>query len=183
MKTYRNFILLVTLGISLTAIATSCAGDGSSEDGESAEAKPVEVTPTQDINVFWPQFQAAVAQNDKDAVVKMTDFPLRGTDYTLNNPESPGMVEAAFLQNYDAIFTEEMRDAIAATPVDKLGLMRAHEGNNLTMLTQAPQGSPMYTIRTEAMENLGTAQERLVRRTYIIGLRDDVLKFMYILRM
>ena len=188
MNSLRTLLMLTFLLYSLSW--TSCASEETTnaeatEDTTETEAvpnTPVEVKPTNDIRQFWPQFQAAVAQNDKDAIAAMTEFPLRGADYMKPEGEELGLMEAEFMNEYDQLFTEEVREAIGNATVEDLKFLVATEGNNLTERAQATPNSPIYTLYTQRTEQAGTDYAEFVRLGFIFTYRNDEYKWVYLLR-
>lgn len=65
--------------------------------------------PKPDWNKWWPQFQAAVAKHDAEAVADMTFFP---TQWELGKIHRVGS-KAVFIQKFDTYFPAHMRDAVA----------------------------------------------------------------------
>ena len=59
---------------------------------------------------FWTEFKAAVAKNDKEAVVALTKFPFEYGE---------AITRPAFIKSYDEIFSKEVRRSLAkAKPVN-----------------------------------------------------------------
>jgi len=181
LRTISIFTLLL-YSFFWTACASEETNTPETTEDEPVPTTPVEVTPTNDIREFWPQFQAAVAQNDKDAIAAMTEFPLRGADYMKAEGGELGLTEPEFMNEYEQIFTEEVRQAIGNATVDDLKFMVATEGNNLTERARATPNGPIYSLYTQRTEQAGTDYEQFVRLGFVFTYRNDEYKWVYLLR-
>lgn len=62
---------------------------------------------------FLASLQQAVADDDQEAVSEMIQYPLRTTHITIKTPKQ-------FLRNYDAIFSDGVKAAVAGQTADNL---------------------------------------------------------------
>jgi len=62
---------------------------------------------------FLADLQQAVGNDDQQAVSEMIQYPLRTTQMTIKSPEQ-------FLKNYDAIFNDGVKAAVASQTADSL---------------------------------------------------------------
>jgi hypothetical protein len=62
---------------------------------------------------FLASLQQAVGDNDQEAVSEMIQYPLRTTHSTIKTP-------AQFLRNYDTIFNDGVKSAVAGQTADSL---------------------------------------------------------------
>jgi len=186
-----RIFLMFTLFVSSLSLLSCASDESSTADQATADAQseeipstPVEVNPTDDIREFWQQFRTAVAQQDKQAVAAMTEFPLRGADYMMpeGDGEKLGLMEAEFFDKYDQIFDPIIMQELMAITVQDLKFIVASEGNNLTKRTQVEPGKPIYTAFTSRSENVGTDYEQFVRMGFVFSYRDGVYKWIYLLR-
>ncbi|GEM_PF-2052380 len=72
------------------------------------------------IEAFWAEFQKAVGENNRTAVADLMLFPLKGTEFMDGNFNENGLSREQFFEQYEAIFDEKTRQAIVATPAEKL---------------------------------------------------------------
>lgn len=91
---------------------------------------------------WWPQFQAAVAKNDKPAVLRGAVYPM---DWELGKVRKINS-EADFLAHFDAYFTADMKKAVAtkkpvAIPNNQYMITWNARGNEYSMYFLAKNGA------------------------------------------
>lgn len=135
----RGFITFVAFGIAMTLL-TGCGQTGTSKMGDSSNLDAAAIAPqgsTEEMNAnmdennpfaaaginnptaFVKMFEtakAAIAASDKKAVAELILFPLQV------NGEQPVKIASKvdFIESYDQIITESVKDALAAQTVKDL---------------------------------------------------------------
>jgi hypothetical protein len=95
--------LLILLGLTISLLAVSANAQTSAADKKA-------------FNTFFATFKKAVAANDKNAVAMMVNFPFydrTGEVFSDSVKSLASKNKAEFLKNYDTIFTESVKQAIA----------------------------------------------------------------------
>lgn len=105
-------IILLTLGL---VCMPARSQDAAPSQGKYAVAG---LNNDREVEQFFMSFKEAVAKGDKQAVAAMVRYPIkvalaRGRQVTLRS-------KVMFLRNYDAIFNEPFKQAIAQTKVEDL---------------------------------------------------------------
>lgn len=96
--------LALILALALTGATHAAGGPSKKEYASAGINSPAQLTS------FIKTLQEAIKKSDKSAVAATVDFPL--TEVNLNGKERSIENKDEFIANYDAIMTEEVKDAV-----------------------------------------------------------------------
>ena len=115
--------------------------------------------PDRTLETFLARLQRACASNDRGAVAALIDYPLTVFASGWNIPVKD---RATFLQSYDAFFTEDVKDAIAAASIKQqmapgaafvpfgnvLRIKRIDGGFRIMAIVMPPPGQKLRAARS-----------------------------------
>ncbi|HMN90804.1 MAG TPA: hypothetical protein PKD70_10520 [Saprospiraceae bacterium] len=97
------------------------------------------------MELFWTDFQSAVANDNRQAVARMTHFPLKGAEPYLASFDMEGISQAAFMEVYDGIFDRRTRQVIAAIAINELARFTADD-ESIVEVMGFPIGTEFYNF-------------------------------------
>jgi hypothetical protein len=97
------------------------------------------------MELFWADFQLAVANDNRQGVARMTHFPLKGAEPYLASFDMEGISQAAFMEVYDRIFDRRTRQVVAAIATNELARFTADD-ESIVEVMGFPIGTEFYNF-------------------------------------
>lgn len=132
------------------------------------------------LEAFWTDFQKTVADNNHAAVADMTIFPLKGTEFVGEDFNENGLNREQFIAQYEQVFDEKIRQAIAANTADKLIKFVSEKAETLERIG-VPPNTEIYSFNVSYVSDEGLETQTESSVSFYFLKKNGVFKLAFLL--